>query len=158
DVTNASLADAIPRNTCSPADVLTCTVTPSDGIANANPFTVSTEVRFTLDQWAQIQGAPNANVDDDSDRDGIPLLVEHALHTSPTQRSTLPSPVRLADGQIQWTLDVNPLADPRLDFTVETSTNLSDWTPATPNANKTVWTAGSAADTRRFARINATLR
>ena len=44
DVVNAALSDAIPRNTAAAGDTLTCTVTPSDGIADGPSTTAAVTV------------------------------------------------------------------------------------------------------------------
>lgn len=45
DVINASLADAVPAAACAPGDVLSCTVTPGDGVAEAVSATIATRLR-----------------------------------------------------------------------------------------------------------------
>ena len=45
DSINASLADAIPASACAPGDLLTCTVTPGDGVTQAASVTIATRLR-----------------------------------------------------------------------------------------------------------------
>lgn len=151
DATTASLADAIPRDSCVPGDILTCTVTPGDGKGEAPPITVSFRVRQSIGAFAADAGLPaTADPESDADNDGIPLLVEYYLNLSPSTVSELPLPERDAEtGELRWTLLPNPLLAAGVSAGVFTSTNLTDWIPAM-SIDGAVWRAGTAADTHRF--------
>lgn len=157
DSTNASLADAVPTGTCVAGDTLECTVTPSDGVLTATPVTTRTTIYQTYAQWATGKGIGTGAPTADDDRDGLPNLVEYALDSPPTNPTALPAPTRNAtSGAVEWTLPVHPYPDPGVTLMVETSTDLATWTAATPNGNRTLWTAGASGDVQRFMRIRVT--
>ena len=157
DSTNASLADAIISGACSGGDTLTCTATPSDGALTASPVTVSTVIYQRFTEWAAANGQSAASYHADPDGDGLKNLVEYALGLPPLTRSPLPAPVRNGAGVSSWTLPLQAALDPAVSVLVETSTDLQTWQNAAPDATRTVWTAGSAADTRRLFRLRVTL-
>ena len=75
----------------------------------------------------------------------------------PAASSMLPPLVRALSGESAWTLPVNPALDPRVTLNVQSSTDLQTWTDAIPDATRTVWTAGSAGDTKRFFRAQVVI-
>ena len=157
DSTNASLADALTASTCVGGDVLNCTVTPSDGSLSAPPVAVNLIVRQRFSEWAAANGQASSSYSVDPDGDGLRNLIEYALGLPPTAPSMLPPPVRAASGESSWTLPLNPALDPVVTLSVQSSTDLQAWTDATPDATRTVWTAGSVADTRRFFRAQVVI-
>lgn len=156
DSTNASLADAIPAGACLPGDALTCTVTPSDGVATGTPVTVSMTPRQTFGEWAASKGIPGAAATEDNDTDGLKNIVEFVLNTSPSIRTTLSPPTRNAAGVVRWQVIPNSALDPAVTFVVESTVNLVDWLPAAFDSATNTWSAGTLADTTRFMRLRVT--
>jgi hypothetical protein len=157
DVTNASLADAIPAGSCAPGELLTCTVTPGDGQTTATPAVISTHATQTFAEWSSTHGLSAASLTEDEDEDGLPNLVEFAINTSPTSPNWLPAPTRKASGVLEWQLPKNDSLDTAITCFVESSTNLLSWQPATYSLSTGTWTAGGSLDTQRFLRVKVTV-
>lgn len=152
--TNAGLADALAAGTCSPGDVLTCTVTPFDGVIDANSVIVTTTLRQTYSEWAAEQNIPGALPTDDADHDGLANIVEYVFDLSPTTAGSLPLPTRdPATGAMNWQLIPNPALDPLVTYFAETSPDLIGWSPATLNSATDTWSAGDLTDKQRFMRL-----
>lgn len=110
------------------------------GNIDSIPNGVAPDYHFTLtftessgndfSSWASGYGIPN-DINDDSDTDGIPALVEYALGFNPTASSVLPGPQPSGNGfTVTWQKGAQAALDPKIDYLVEVSPDLTTWTPA----------------------------
>ena len=158
DSTNAGLADALAAGTCAPGDVLTCAVTPSDGIASPATVTATTTLRQTFSEWAASQGIAGASPSADADLDGLANAVEYFLNLSGVIPSVLPLPTRNpSTGVMSWQIVPAAFLDPLLTHFVDTSTDLATWTVASADTAANTWSAGGFADSKRFMRLRIVL-
>ncbi len=85
-----------------------------------------------LDAWAASSGIPPDPANDD-DHDGIPALVEYALGLNPKEPSILPALETAGSWRrITWRKGGMAAVDTRLHYTVQTSPDLTHWSPVDP--------------------------
>ena len=104
------------------------------------------------------------NINADTDLDGWPALIEHALATTDTSASSFPALTATADANGIITISVSRhLGAEDVALAAVTSPDMTTWTPATfisdvpaLNGKSTVtWQAGSAATRRVFVKVRA---
>ena len=97
----------------------------NDGaVTSASNLTVS--VRDSFSAWASRNGV--AATAGDTDRDGLPNLLEYAFATDPAAQTVTPWSHQFPNGRLQITFPRDPtLTD--LTYTVQASGNLASWTP-----------------------------
>ncbi len=151
-ITHGGRMDAIPRSTGVAGDVITCEVTVSDGALTSSTTSATVTLYEAYSLWSAAKGTAAATFSTDQDGDGLPAVAEYWLGTSPTVRNSALTAQRQAGGPLSMNLPRVGL-DPNITAIVYTSTNLIDWVAANPNADGTVWTAGSASDKKRWMRV-----
>lgn len=120
-------------------------------------LTFSDVVSNDFSTWASGYGIPN-DINDDSDHDGIPALVEYALGYNPTASNTLPGPQPSGNGStVTWPKGTQAANDAHINYAVEVSPDLKVWSPAAvanvvESASSVVFTF-PAAPGRTFARL-----
>ncbi|MCU0795416.1 MAG: autotransporter-associated beta strand repeat-containing protein [Akkermansiaceae bacterium] len=109
--------------------------------------------------WAttnNVTGGP----DGDSDNDGILNLVEYALDLNPAGSDGLAGNYNPATGVISFTKRQEAIDNGDLTYIIETSPDLTTWTPAVTHApgdlNTSISTTLTVDDTRKFARLSVT--
>jgi hypothetical protein len=103
--------------------------------SNAPLLRVTTAIleSTAFDDYAAANGDAGANFLDDEDQDGIPSLMEYALGLNLAEKDTLPGLVANGNGfSLSFTKGTEGAADPRLEYIIETSTDLETWTEMTP--------------------------
>jgi hypothetical protein len=80
-----------------------------------------------FDAWAAAKGIPSSNFNEDQDRDGIVALLEYALGFDPLVKDILPG--LGPDLGLSFPKGPDAAADPALVYTLETSSDLIQWTP-----------------------------
>ncbi len=93
-----------------------------------------------FDQWAIDNGVAGSNFEEDEDGDGLVALVEYALGFDP--RSFDRAPVLQPDGSLTFPKGAQAVADPAVQYELQTSTDLMDWSPWTPAVNSTTEISG----------------
>jgi hypothetical protein len=79
-----------------------------------------------IDNWAATFDLPaGLSLQNDDDDDGIPLLLEYALGTSPISPDKLPVEIELGETSITYHF---PKLQSELSYTFEISTDLQTWT------------------------------
>ncbi len=82
-----------------------------------------------FDLWAIANGIPGASHDSDTDRDGIPALIEYALGLNPRAFDRLPGLERVDDNvTLRFAKDSD---DDRLQYVIQSSINLQSWADET---------------------------
>jgi len=101
--------------------------------------------------WASAQGAnfagASAAMDADPDRDGMPNLMEYALGGNPLDSTSAPAPAVSLDGSNRLRLTFACAGRSDLVYTVQSSTDLSQWTAIARSQGGAAFTtiaAGSA--------------
>ncbi|MBK1835309.1 Ig-like domain-containing protein [Roseibacillus ishigakijimensis] len=114
-------------------------VSENPGLATAAPLLrVTTAIieETSYDQYMAANGATGANFLDDRDNDGVVGLLEYALGLDPTAFNVLPG--LQANGSnylLSYAKGSEAATDPRLEYIIETSTDLEEWTKVTPATN-----------------------
>ncbi|WP_193211928.1 Ig-like domain-containing protein [Luteolibacter marinus] len=85
-----------------------------------------------FDLWAESHGGPGAQQGSDTDRDGIPALVEYALGLDLAAVDRLPE-LAVAGGtaSLQFTKGADAKGDAAVSYQIKSSTNLIDWETVT---------------------------
>lgn len=96
-------------------------------------YTAKTSTASGYEQWASTNGIAGADQNSDADRDGIPALVEYALGLTPTVFNQMPALER--NGNNATLRFLKSSTDPRLSYTIRSSTDLLGWTDETPTVN-----------------------
>lgn len=114
-----------------------------DNIVISNPPT------NTYAAWADANGAANQTPDQDHDFDGVENGIEYFMGQTGSGFTALPVPD--SSGKVSWTKNPDYLGT----FAVQTSPNLSDWTPVahTVNGNQIEYTL-PAGEGKIFVRLS----
>jgi len=101
--------------------------------ATTGPVTLS-----PFEQWAQSQGVNGVTMTSDKDKDGIVDLVEYALGLNPNAPGTLPKvTIEGGNSSIRFTKGAAAAADSRMSYKIQTSSDLANWSDASPVLNNT---------------------
>ena len=106
-----------------------------DPYGGSSTNTVTITVNATYGSWATVNGIQGAPAGGDSDRDGIPNLVEYAIGGNPNAHTQAAMLVPVGqDFTLTWPKGMDAAADPMIDFAFEVSDDLTDWNEVAPTA------------------------
>jgi Bacterial Ig-like domain len=108
--------------------------------------------------WATTNGISGASADGDADGDGIANILEYALGLSPTTANSAPG--TFTSGTLSFTKGTEALTNGDLTYVIETSTDLSTWTPVVTQAagdtSTTISYTLPTGQSKIFARLKVT--
>ena len=154
-VTTNPVAGATSASFTTPA-IITSTsywasATNTAGSANSNNATISV-IAANFAGWASMNGV-TGGVDGDSDKDGIPNLLEYALQTNPVGSDG--SPGNFINKTLSFTKRALAVSNGDVTYTIEALPASGAWIPVTPSVNTstTIYYTIPSSSPKAFARL-----